>query len=155
MSSQRSIPPDWASSFKPNNPNAWKTPAEWVRATQEARGGGNAAGPSNADTKDEDEVKSRAAELRQLRQEVKMMAKCDAATILRHLIKPMPDMSSSTQYKELENEKKKWMLSALYSLDGAVKMDAMPAQPDEKSQRNVLALLESPCKHPYHQSYKD
>lgn len=152
----RSIPRDWASSFKPNNPKAWKTPAEWVEATREARGGDNAAEPSNTDTKQEGAAESREAVLHRMRQEIKGMALADPPTILRHLRdSSVPDTSDSSQYKEAENKKKRWMLSVVYNLDGAVKMAAMSSDSEEKSQRRVLALLESPCKHLYHRRSKD
>lgn len=151
----RSFPRDWASAFKPNNPNAWNTPRVFQSTTSEAGGSGNAAGPSTGSTKQEESPDPGALELHKIRREIKMMAKSDPATILQRLREPCGDVSDGSEYKEFEMVKKRWMLSALYSLDGVVKMDAMPSEPAEKNTRRVLALFESHCKHSYQRGKQD
>lgn len=144
----RSIPMDWASYFKPNNPKAWNTPSEWALATHEAGAGEKAARPSTPDSEEEDDVDPREADIRKMRDELKMIAGANEVDVIRKMRGSWSSLTGSNQYKEVENEKKKWMLSSLYNLDKAVRMTAMAPLLEEEGPRKVLALLESPCKHP-------
>lgn len=64
-----------------------------------------------------DEAAATALDIAGLQREVKRMAAATPQIILLRLKEEWGTSPDATLYKELEMEKKRWMLSALYSLD--------------------------------------
>ena len=78
------------------------------------------------------------------------MAEADPATMLERLREPWEDMTGSRHYREVEMERKRWMLTALYHLDEASDTNRQRApapRPPRGEQRKVLALHESHGRH--------
>lgn len=74
-----------------------------------------------------------------MHRELKRMEASNPESILFRLRETWGTAADAALYKEMEMEKKRWMMSALHSLDSLPDMEAAIPQKDRK----VLALFES------------
>ena len=122
----RPISPSWASSFKPNNPDAWKPPDDWdCMSASESLTPGPGRHSAAWTTSDEgDETNLVALNLQAMELEVKKMAAASSAIVLQRLQEPWGSSHDPSQYQELEMERKRWVLSALDNMDPSESKDA-------------------------------
>jgi hypothetical protein len=147
-SPQRPASPSWNAGFKPNNPDAWRPPEAWECGLTEAT-------PSTIHDIVEEpdaakEENDTSLDLPGMQREMKRMAAATPDMVLFRLREVWGASPDAALYKELEMEKKRWMLSALHHMDNpdvdtsrpsAFKISAGKAQ-------KVLALYESQGTYP-------
>lgn len=141
----RPVSSGWASTFKPNNPDAWKPPTDWDCISGPTNAGGNEANQAAVDADKKNFSVPMPLDLRRMEQERKIMANATQLAILERLTERWGDMRDVDLYKELEMEKKRWMLFALHNMDQAMK-SAMLSSPLPQipgvQPRKVLVLHE-------------
>jgi hypothetical protein len=119
--------------FQPHNPDDWKPPDEWKcrpsvdKAIRETEDLGIVAGNK------EKMANSISIDLASMQREVKRMAAASPRIILVRLNEEWDSGNDASLYKELEMEKKQWMLSALYNMN-------RPKEDDSLSGNQSLAL---------------
>jgi hypothetical protein len=143
-SSLRPTSPSWATAFKPNNPDAWKPPEAWDCNPP------SEVGPPTIDDIMEvpealEEECSMSLDIHGMQREIRKMAAASPDVILFRLREVWRVSEDATLYKELEMEKKRWMLSALHNMDSP---DVDTSQPFEHKitaakAYKILALYES------------
>ncbi|KAF6842533.1 hypothetical protein CMUS01_03000 [Colletotrichum musicola] len=136
--------PSWTTTFKPNNPDAWKPPDAWD------------CGPSETRTPRVEDVILESPELEDglamsmdlngMQREVRRMAAASPSIRLLRLKEVWGTTSDAGLYRELEMEKKRWMLSSLHNMDQPLELGrsgtvANKITPDKA--RKVLALYET------------
>ncbi|KAF7559841.1 hypothetical protein G7046_g4300 [Stylonectria norvegica] len=139
--------PMWAISFKPNNPDAWRPPDEWDCPEPERQTVAldkllNEAFPNGL----KESLSEGCLELSTLQREVKRMAAASPDVILSRLKEVWSTTADENVHKELELEKKRWMLSALHHLDPVPGRDTSRQPTAEKPStegQKILALYES------------
>ena len=85
-----------------------------------------------------------------MKTELELMAAADKATILKRLCESWDEVTDVDLYKDLEMEKKRWMISALFNMDKVDKGEpssALPPKKDGEEPRKVLAFHEYHGKH--------
>lgn len=147
----RPISSGWASAFKPNNLDAWKPLADWSRISGPTDAGENEAKQSAVGVDVKGPYMPMTLDLRRMEQERDIMVDASWPAILERLCECWGDMRDANLYKELEMEKKRWMLFALHNMDQAMK-SAMLSSPLPQipgvQPRKVLALHESQGEYP-------
>ncbi|TDZ21456.1 hypothetical protein Cob_v005640 [Colletotrichum orbiculare MAFF 240422] len=137
--------PSWTTAFKPNNPDAWKPPDAWdCGPPPEVRT------PMIEDIIDEtpelDSSLSMSMDLNGMQREVRRMAAASTSIRLLRLKEVWGDTTDASLYKELEMEKKRWMLSSLHGIDqpaDAERTKVAPHKITPAKAKKVLALYES------------
>ncbi|KAI8278718.1 hypothetical protein K4K59_009125 [Colletotrichum sp. SAR11_240] len=136
--------PSWTTSFKPNNPDAWKPPDAWDCSPAEVRT------PMMDDVIDEtpelETGLSLSMDLNGMQREVRRMAAASSSIRLLRLKEVWGDTNDASLYKELEMEKKRWMLSSLHNMDKPMDTDQTRNAPNKitpAKARKVLALYET------------
>ncbi|PKS11648.1 hypothetical protein jhhlp_001799 [Lomentospora prolificans] len=138
------LSPSWMSAFKPNNPEAWRPPEAWdynppdpepARPTRVRRF------ESREQLADDNAI---ALDLHEMGREIEMMAAADPIIILQRLREDWRNSKDISLYKEVEMEKKMWMLSALHNMDPTLDTSRPSTLriPTDRVQK-VLALHES------------
>ncbi|KAK2058126.1 hypothetical protein LY76DRAFT_67978 [Colletotrichum caudatum] len=106
----------WMTAFKPNNPDAWKPPDEWDYSPAPG-----ARSPviedSIEDTLEVDDGLAMSMDLNSMQREIRRMAAASHSIRLLRLKEVWGDTTDANLYKELEMEKKRWMLSSLHNMD--------------------------------------
>ncbi len=87
----------------------------------------------------DDESSSMALDLAGMQREVKRMAAASAHIVLLRLKEEWGTATDAALYKELEMEKKRWMLSALHNMDPTRDTHIKSHQDDDR----VLAFFET------------
>lgn len=153
----RPISSGWASTFKPNNVDAWKPPADWICTSSPTDSGENEAKQGAVSLDGRGSYVPMTLDLRRMEQEREIMADATQMAILERLSECWGDMRDVNLYKELEMEKKRWMLFALHNMDQAMKSamlsSPLPQIPGVRPQK-VLALHESQGGYPGSQEMK-
>ncbi|KAF5520548.1 hypothetical protein CGCA056_v008575 [Colletotrichum aenigma] len=136
--------PSWTTSFKPNNPDAWKPPDAWDCSPAEVRT------PMMDDVIEEtpelETGLSLSMDLNGMQREVRRMAAASSSIRLLRLKEVWGDTNDASLYKELEMEKKRWMLSSLHNMDKPMDTDQTRNAPNKitpAKARKVLALYET------------
>lgn len=138
------LSPTWASAFKPNNPEAWRPPEEWNYNPPDAE----PTRPKRLKRTEPREVvheeEAISLDLHGIGREIEMMAAADPIIILQRLCEAWGNSSDIGLYKEVEMEKKRWMLFALHNMDPTVDTSRPSTQqiPMERVQK-VLVLHET------------
>ncbi|CRK38770.1 hypothetical protein BN1723_004478 [Verticillium longisporum] len=137
--------PSWTSKFKPNNPDAWKPPDAWdCVPSPETRA--STFEDIMEDPTEAEEGLSLSLNLSGVQREVKSMAVASPEIRLVRLTESWGVSDEANLYKELEMEKKRWMLSSLDNLDKPVDIDParhVPWKITAAKAKKVLALYES------------
>ncbi|KAM0274888.1 hypothetical protein ACHAQH_007777 [Verticillium albo-atrum] len=137
--------PSWASKFKPNNPDAWKPPDAWdCVPSPETRA--STFEDIMEDPMEVEEGMGLSLNLNGMQREVKRMAAASPEIRFVRLTESWGVSDDANLYKELEMEKKRWMLSTLDNLDKAVDLDPtkhVPWKIAAAKAKKVLALYES------------
>ncbi|TQN74697.1 hypothetical protein CSHISOI_00740 [Colletotrichum shisoi] len=136
--------PSWTTVFKPNNPDAWKPPDAWdCGPPPEMRT------PMVEDVIEEiSELEAGLAmsmDLNSMQREVRRMAAASYSTRLLRLKEVWGDTTDANLYKELEMEKKRWMLSSLHNMDKQANQNqtSHPNKITPAKAKKVLALYET------------
>ncbi|KAF9870811.1 hypothetical protein CkaCkLH20_11710 [Colletotrichum karsti] len=137
--------PSWTTAFKPNNPDAWKPPDAWdCGPPPEVRT------PMVEDvieeTPEPESGLSMSMDLNGMQREVRRMAAASTSIRLLRLKEVWGDTSDASLYKELEMEKKRWMLSSLHNMDRPMEATNTKNAPNKitpSKARKVLALYET------------
>ncbi|OLN97624.1 hypothetical protein CCHL11_01187 [Colletotrichum chlorophyti] len=135
----------WTTSFKPNNPDAWKPPDAWdCGPLPEART------PMIEDpieeTPEPDAGLSMSMDLNGMQREIRRMAAASNSIRLVRLKEVWGDTTDANLYKELEMEKKRWMLSSLHNMDKSTGADQTRGASNKIAPvkaKKVLALYET------------
>lgn len=147
----RPISSGWASTFKPNNADAWKPPADWNCTSGPTVSGDDEAKKGAVSLDGRGSYVPMTLDLRRMEQEREIMVDATHLAILERLSEYCGDMRDVNLYKELEMEKKRWMLFALHNMDQAMKSamlsSPLPQIPGVRP-RKVLALHESQGEYP-------
>ncbi|GKT48879.1 uncharacterized protein ColSpa_09060 [Colletotrichum spaethianum] len=134
----------WMTAFKPNNPDAWKPPDAWD------------CGPSPevrtpmvedviGETLEVDDGLAMSMDLGSMQREIRRMAAASHSIRLLRLKEVWGDTTDANLYKELEMEKKRWMLSTLHNMDKQADQN-QAVHPDKitpAKAKKVLALYET------------
>ncbi|KAK1469546.1 hypothetical protein CMEL01_01313 [Colletotrichum melonis] len=146
-SPQRSLRrvPSWSMAFKPNNPDSWRPPDAWdcgpppevrtpmIEAVIE-------------ETPELDAACAMSMDLNGMQREIRRMAAASHSIRLLRLKEVWGETTDASLYKELEMEKKRWMLSSLHNMDKPVEVDQAKAHPNKitpAKAKKVLALYET------------
>ncbi|OHW96659.1 hypothetical protein CSPAE12_04694 [Colletotrichum incanum] len=136
--------PSWTIAFKPNNPDAWKPPDAWD------------CGPSlevrnpmieyvSEETLEVEDGLAMSMDLNSMQREIRRMAAASHSIRLLRLKEVWGDTTDANLYKELEMEKKRWMLSSLHNMDKQADKNqaAHPNKITPAKAKKVLALYET------------
>jgi len=122
--------------FRNGNADAWRPPDAWDCPPPES------PRPHIEDmityTQDDDST-SMALDLAGMQREVKRMAAAGPQIVLLRLREEWDSSTDAALYKELEMEKKRWMLSALHNMDPPPVASAESGPKDQK----ILAFFET------------
>ncbi|KAL2875493.1 hypothetical protein SGCOL_009262 [Colletotrichum sp. CLE4] len=146
-SPQRSLRriPSWSMAFKPNNPDSWRPPDAWdcgpppevrtpmIEAVIE-------------ETPELDAACSMSMDLNGMQREIRRMAAASHSIRLLRLKEVWGETTDASLYKELEMEKKRWMLSSLHNMDKPADLDQAKVHPNKitpAKAKKVLALYET------------
>ncbi|EGY23174.1 uncharacterized protein VDAG_04612 [Verticillium dahliae VdLs.17] len=138
--------PSWTSKFKPNNPDAWKPPDAWECVPSPETRASTFEDIMEDPTEAAEEGLSLSLNLSGVQREVKSMAVASPETRLVRLTESWGVSDEANLYKELEMEKKRWMLSSLDNLDKPIDIDPakhVPWKITAAKAKKVLALYES------------
>jgi hypothetical protein len=135
-------PPKYHTVFRVNKPDAWRPPDAWDCSPTVEIPPPLASDDLHRVIDNSDNDMS--MDLASMQREVKRMASASPQIILLRLKEQWGCVQDATFYRELEMEKKRWMLSALNHVDVA-RSGVRPAQPPSLAHRNqkILALFES------------
>jgi len=89
-------------------------------------------------------------DLRDMQREIRKMAAASHQNVLQRLTEEWERSQDASFYKELEMEKKRWMMSALHNMEGHFRMDSRSETGRRASPGpvKILALYESQGKPP-------
>jgi hypothetical protein len=138
--------PSWTTTFKPNNPDSWKPPDAWDCGPVDAPAPSIHEVIEEPDKTEDDAL---AMDLQGMQREMRRMAAASDEIVLQRLREVWGTSTDAALYKELEMEKKRWMLSALHHMD-TPSIDTSRPSPGKVASGNVqkiLALYESQCKY--------
>jgi hypothetical protein len=129
--------------LRADNPDAWKPPDNWSQAAPEANSSApNSAAPSPRRQDTTQHLMS--LDLVAMQREIARMAAASAEIVTVRLNENWGNSSDASFYRELEMEKKRWMLSALQNMQmytgGA---DSDEVVKDSGEGKKMLALFES------------
>ncbi|KDN70244.1 hypothetical protein CSUB01_03474 [Colletotrichum sublineola] len=106
----------WMTAFKPNNPDAWKPPDAWdCGPAPEAQS--PMVGDAIKEALEVDDGLAMSMDLNSMQREIRRMAAASHSIRLLRLKEVWGDTTDANLYKELEMEKKRWMLSSLHNMD--------------------------------------
>jgi hypothetical protein len=92
--------------------------------------------------KEETRSSSLAVDLSVMQREIQKMAAASPQIMLFRLTEEWGSVPDASFYQEMEMEKKRWMLSALYSLYHTPVIDASKERRNNAGERKVIALFE-------------
>ncbi|GKT66699.1 hypothetical protein ColTof4_04189 [Colletotrichum tofieldiae] len=136
--------PSWTIAFKPNNPDSWKPPDAWdCGPALEVRNPMTEHAPEG--TLEVEDGLAMSMDLNSMQREIRRMAAASHSIRLLRLKEVWGDTTDANLYKELEMEKKRWMLSSLHNMDKQVdKNQAVhPSKITPAKAKKVLALYET------------
>ncbi|CAK7269513.1 hypothetical protein SEPCBS119000_003609 [Sporothrix epigloea] len=96
--------------------------------------------PSSTATKPKYAPNSLSTSLSELQREILQMAAADQDTFWQRLTEEWGAWADAALYQELETERKRWLLSALYSIN---RLPETGVVPDPVAERRILAFFES------------
>ncbi|KAL0932982.1 uncharacterized protein CTRU02_211945 [Colletotrichum truncatum] len=137
--------PSWTIAFKPNNPDAWKPPDAWDCGPPLELQNHMHKKTIQENSEVEGEL-SMSLDLNGMQREVRRMAAASSSIRLLRLKEVWGDTSDASLYKELEMEKKRWMLSSLHNMDKPINLDQTRNTPNKitpAKAKKVLALYET------------
>ena len=143
----RPISPSWAATFKPNNPDAWQPPDAWDCVPP-----GSSATTIDyimEESASIEENTSISLDLNGMQREMRKMAAASPEVVLLRLREVWGVQEDAALYKELEMEKKRWMLSALHNIEHP-DVDTSHPSPNKINAANaqkILALYETQGMH--------
>ncbi|KPM43557.1 hypothetical protein AK830_g2990 [Neonectria ditissima] len=106
-----------ALTFAPNNPEAWRPPEEWDCVSPESRIADLEQSINEMQISGSNKSPRLSSNFDLLQKEVKRMAAANPEVVLSRLKEVWSTAQDENLYRELEMEKKRWMLSALRHLD--------------------------------------
>ncbi|KAK4453141.1 hypothetical protein QBC34DRAFT_217652 [Podospora aff. communis PSN243] len=128
--------------LRADNPDAWKPPDNWSQGAPEAKSAPNSAAPSPRRQDTAQHIMS--LDLVAMQREIARMAAASAEIVTVRLNENWGNSTDASFYRELEMEKKRWMLSALHNMqmytEGA---NADHVAKDSGEGKKMLALFES------------
>lgn len=138
------LSPSWVSAFKPNNPEAWRPPEAWNYNPPDPESIRPEKFMRFESQEDLTDSNAMALDLHGMGREIEMMAAADPIIILQRLREVWGNSKDISLYKEVEMEKKRWMLSALHNMDPSVDTTRPSTLriPSDRVQK-VLALHET------------
>jgi len=123
--------------FKNDNADAWRPPEAWNCSPSSEHA------PSTIEEMityaQNDDTTSMALDLAGMQREVKRMAAASPQIVLLRLKEEWGTAADAALYKELEMEKKRWMLSALHNLDQPPDVSSKIVRNDDR----ILAFFET------------
>ncbi|KAK0651762.1 hypothetical protein B0T16DRAFT_454187 [Cercophora newfieldiana] len=128
-----------------NNPDAWKPPDNWdSQSTTSAK---KLTTPSSSPRRQDASQHPMSLDLKGMQREIARMAVASAEIVTVRLNENWGNSSDGAFYRELEMEKKRWMLSALHNMqrytEGAGCTDPNESSKDSGEGKRILALFES------------
>jgi hypothetical protein len=109
------LTPEWVSTFKPNNLNGWKPMTTQKRTPLTAEVFQQRMGNDEAD-----DHNMKKPNLDRMERELQLMVTAEPRSIIRRLRGSWGDSRDARLYRELDMEKRRWMLSALHNMDQTV-----------------------------------
>lgn len=135
----------WTTAFKPNNPDAWKPPDAWDCGPPP-----EVQNPMNEDAiREIPELETGLAmsmDLNGMQREIRRMAAASHSIRLLRLKEVWGETTDANLYKELEMEKKRWMLSSLHNMDKSTGPDQTRSPLNKitpAKAKKILALYET------------
>ena len=129
-------------SFEIDNPDAWRPPEAWECNATDDTQACTTSKLRQAAAAEEAAYNSMSMDLPTLQRELRRMAAASPQIKLARLTEEWESTPDASFYKELEMEKKRWMLSALYNMDKEEQGNLLEPEDSESGSR-ILALFET------------
>lgn len=137
--------PSWAVSFKPNNPESWRPPDAWDVVPSPEQRASTFEDIMEEPGELEDDM-SLSLDLSAMQREIKRMSAASHHIRLVRLMETWGVSDDASLYKELEMEKKRWMLSSLDHMNKPLDLNQnkpAPLKAAAAKSKKMLALYES------------
>ncbi|KAK3940787.1 hypothetical protein QBC46DRAFT_312766 [Diplogelasinospora grovesii] len=133
------MPPTWPARFRAHHPDAWRPPDAWNCPPAVDTAAAEAEELRLAAEREEPEADSISLDLAGMHREIMRMAVASPQIMLNRMNEAWGSATDARFYKEAEMEKKRWMLSAMYTMDKRPEISRSIVLGDQK----VLALFET------------